>query len=136
MKKMDAYHKRISEILGDDTARTMRNSERYREYLLKHLALPILATGTEDFPWEEPYVLGGWDEDEYEELKKSNPSYTDTFEIKALAAPNEYEDIVAQVHRRPDGKQFEIGLSWLSSEDEDSAAHTLLEDYGIWHTNY
>jgi hypothetical protein len=133
---MDADEKRIHAVLGDDSARTMQNAERYRAYLVKHLSLPVLATGTEDFPWEEPYVLGGWDQDEYEELKKTNPSYTDTFEIKALAPPNEHEDIVARVRRESDGKEFEIGLSWLSCEDEDSDAYTLLEDYGVWHTNY
>jgi hypothetical protein len=133
---MDADDKRIHAILGDDNARTMRNAERYREYLLKHLSLPILVTGTEDFPWEEPYVCGGRDEKEYEELKKTKPSYTDTFELQALAAPNAFEDVVAKVRRVSDGKRFEIGLSWLSCEDDDSDARTLLKDYGVWHTNY
>ena len=71
---MDANDKRIHAILGDDSKRTIRNAERYRSYLLEHLALPILVTGMEDFPWEEPYVFGGWDQREYEELKKTNPS--------------------------------------------------------------
>ena len=133
---MDAEDKRIHAILGDDNARTMRNAERYRQHLLKHLSLPIIATGTEDFPWEEPYVLGGWDKEEYEELKKTHPSYTDLFEIESLAPPNGHEDVVARIRRLSDGKRFEIGLSWLSSEDDDDDAYTLLQDYGVWHTNY
>jgi len=74
--------------------------------------------------------------EEYEKLKKTNPSYTDSFELQSLALPNEHEDVVAKAKRVSDGKVFEIGLSWLSCEDEDSEAYTLLGDYGIWHTNY
>lgn len=133
---MNSDEKRIHAILGDDTARTMRNAQRYREYLLKRLSLPILVTGTEDFLWEEPYVIGGWDKREYEELKKTNPSYTDTFEMQALAPPNEQADVVAKVRRLSDRREFEIGLSWLCCEDEDNDAHALLEGYGVWHTNY
>ena len=133
---MDADEKRIHSILGDDTGRTMRNAERYREYLLKHLSLPIAITGREDFPWEEPYVFGGWDKKEYQKLKKTNPSYTDVFELQALEAPGADEDIIAKARRISDGKLFEIGLSWLCCQDEESEAYTLLEDYGVWHANY
>ncbi|MFW5798210.1 MAG: plasmid pRiA4b ORF-3 family protein [Planctomycetota bacterium] len=133
---MDADDKRIQEILGDDNERTMRNAKRYRDYLIEHLSLPVTVTGREDFPWEEPYVVGGWDVQKYEELKKTNPSYTDTFEITSLTPPNMHADVVAQVRRLSDGRYFEIGLSWLTCDDEDDDAHTLLEDYGVWHANY
>ena len=133
---MNEDDRRIKAILGDDRELTWHNAERYRMYLVKHLPLPILVTGVEDFLWEEPYVLGGWDKDEYEELKKSNPSYTDTFELQSLEPPDRYEDIMAKVRRLSDGKQFEIGLSWLCCQDQDNNASVLLEDYGIWHTNY
>ncbi len=133
---MDEDERLIHAILGDDSARTMHNVTRYREYLLKHLSLPIIVTGTEDFPWEEPYVFGGWDQKEYEKLKKINPSYTDTFEVLALEFSKEYEDVIAKVRRISDRKVFKIGLSWLCCEDEDSEAYTLLDNYGFWHTNY
>ncbi|MBU4495385.1 MAG: hypothetical protein KJ874_08790 [Acidobacteria bacterium] len=133
---MEQTKKRIHAILGDDNRRTMHNATRYREYLLKHLSLPIIATGTEDFPWEEPYVFGGWDKRAYQKLKKTNPSYTDTFELQALGPPNEHEDIAAKTKRVSDGKVFEIGLSWLSCKDEESETHALLDDFGIWYTNY
>ena len=133
---MDADEKRIYSILGKDNARTGRTAERYRVYLLKRLSLPFVATGREDFQWEEPYVLGGCDKREYEKLKKTNPSYTDTFELQALEAPDEHDDVVAKVKRISDGRVFHIGLSWLCCEDEESEAFTLLDDYGVWHTNY
>ncbi len=89
----------------------------------------------EDFSWEEPYVVGGWDQREYEELKKTNPSYTDTFELQTLGPPNEHEDVIAKVKRLSDGRVFEIGLSCLCCDDEKSDAYSLLDDYGVWHTN-
>src|SRR4030042_3578321 len=128
---MDADEKRIHAILGNDNARTMRNAERYRAYLLKRLSLPIIVTGTEDFPGEEPYVFGGWDKREYEKLKKTNPSHTDTFELQALEPPDEHEDVLAKVKRVSDGRVFHIGLSWLCCEDEESEAYTLLDAYGV-----
>ena len=70
---MDADEKRIHAILGDDNERTMQNASRYQSHLLKNLSLPVIVTGTEDFPWEEPYVFGGWSQREYEKLKKTNP---------------------------------------------------------------
>lgn len=133
---MDADERRIHSILGNDNARGERNAERYRQYLIKHLSLPIVVTGTEDFPWEEPYVFGGWDKREYEKLKKTNPSHTDTFELQSLEPPDEHEDVVARIKRVSDGRVFRLGLSWLCCEDEESKSATLLEDYGVWHTNY
>ena len=133
---MDAHEKRIHAILGDDNKRTMQNASRYRTHLLKHLSLPLLVTGIEDFPWEERYVMGGWDQREYEKLKKTNPSYTDTFELQEIQGPNGYEDLVAKVERVSDGRVFEIGLSWLCCEDEKTEAYKLLDDYAVWHTNY
>jgi len=133
---MDAAEKRIHAILGDDNEHTMQNLSRYRSYLLKNLSLPITVTGLQDFPWEEPYVFGGWDKREYEKLKRTNPSYTDTFELQALGPLDQYGDITAKIKRLSDERVFEIGLSWLCCDDEESDAYALLDDYGFWHTNY
>ena len=67
---MNASEKRIHEILGDDLDVSPNNFRRYRAYLKKSMTFPVRVTGNQDFPWEEPYVMGGWDEEEYEELKK------------------------------------------------------------------
>ncbi len=134
---MDEDEKRIHAILGnDDYARTEENANRYRSHLLKKLVLPIVVTGREDFQWEEPYVLFGWDKLEYKELKKTRPSYTDSFKLQGLGDTNEFDDVTAKVRRISDGKVFEIGLSWLTCEDKDADAFELLDDYAIWHTNY
>jgi hypothetical protein len=133
---MDKQEKRLYSILGEDNGRTMQNANRYREYLLKLLRFPVRVTGTEDFPWEEPYVFGGWDEDEYEELKKTQPSYTDTFDLETLAPPDEHEDIVAKLRRLSDGKTFDMALSWLTTSSKKDEAYILLKDYSVWHGNY
>jgi hypothetical protein len=56
---MDKSEQRIHAVLGDE--RTPKNARRYLVRLKKHLSLPLRVTGIEDFPWEEPYVLGGGD---------------------------------------------------------------------------
>ena len=62
---MDKSEQRIHAVLGDDNERTPKNARNYLVHLKKHLSLPLRVTGIEDFPWEEPYVLGGWDRNEY-----------------------------------------------------------------------
>ena len=103
---MDKWQQRVRDILGEDDARCVRNSQRWRTYLLKRLALPIRVTGIEDFPWEEPYVFGGWSKSEYEELKKTQPSYTDTFELIDIGELQEHDDLDSQVKRISEGKVF------------------------------
>ena len=96
----------------------------------------IRVTGIEDFPWEERYVIGGWDMREYEELKKTQPSYTDTFELVDIGQPEEHDDLVAEIERVSDGKVFHIGLSWLRTVKKSDPFYTTLNDFSVWHCNY
>ena len=106
-------------------------------YLKKALNLPCLFTGVEDFPWEEPYILGGWSNKEYEEKKKTMPSYKDQYElIKLLPPSSRYDDVMARVRRLKDNKIFEIGLSWLKCIDRKNQNYKVIDTYGMWHTNY
>ena len=131
------YDKRIKNILGETCSRNQQNSLRYLDYLKSVVKFPCQLTGIEDFPWEEPYVLGGWDEDEYEELKKENPSYTDVFNLVELLEPDiEFDDIVAKLKRSTDLQIFEVGLSWLQCFDSDDVNYQLIDDYSVWHVNY
>ena len=131
------HDKRIQKILGENRSRNQQNSSRYLDHLKSAIKFPCRLTGIEDFPWEEPYVIGGWDKDEYEELKKDNPSYTDTFELLGLLEPDlEFDDIVAKLKRLTDFKTFEVGLSWLKCLDSDDVNYQLIKDYAVWHPNY
>lgn len=134
---MEEDMKRIAAILGGDTRRSAQNAGRYRAHLLRNLSLPIRVTGIMDFPWEEPYIYGGWDEQEYEELKKTNPSFSDIFELQDIKEPAENDYLVAKLKRISDSREFEVGLSFLCSiEEEGGKAHTLLNDYSFWYANY
>jgi hypothetical protein len=104
-------------------------------HLKKHLSLPLRVTGIEDFPWEEPYVLGGWDRNEYEEMKKTNPSYTDKFDLIDILDP-ESDDLIAKIRRISDGRTFQMELSWLRCVDKKSPDYVTLNDYSVWHVNY
>ena len=101
----------------------------------RKLSFPVRVTGIEDFPWEEPYVIGGWDQEEYEELKKTNPSYTDTYDLLDILNP-ESEDLVAVIKRISDGQTFQVDLSWLRCVDKRSPAYVMLDDYAVWFVNY
>lgn len=133
---MEDWEERIYGVLGDDDEHCARNAMRWRAHLLSCLALPLRVTGREDFPWEEPYVFGVWDKREYARLKKTNPSYTDTFELLDIEEPEEHDELIARVQRVSDGKIFHLGLSWLRTENEDDPLYTKLNDYATWHVNY
>ncbi|MCX5914633.1 MAG: hypothetical protein NTV04_22190 [Deltaproteobacteria bacterium] len=136
-KNMDDQDNRIREILGKDCECNIQNALKYFEYLKTTVRYPCRLTGMEDFPWEEPYVLGGWDKKEYEKLKKDNPSYTDEYELVKLIEPASRDDeIFANVRRISDKKIFEIGLSWLECTDSENENYQLIDDYSVWHTNY
>jgi hypothetical protein len=104
-------------------------------HLKKHLSLPLRVTGIEDFPWEEPYVLGGWDRNEYEEMKKTNPSHTDKFDLIDIL-DSESDALIAKIRRVSDGQTFQMELSWLRCVDKKSPDYVTLNDYSVWHVNY
>src|SRR5690606_1593932 len=112
MSNYDDMEKRLETVLGSDTEVCSGNLAKWRGHLLKNLTFPLRVTGTEDFLWEEPYVFGGFDADEYEELKKTNPSYKDQFDLLGIGKPRaDDDDLVAKVRRVSDQKMFKIDLS-------------------------
>lgn len=132
---MEDWEQRIHEVLEDDSERTPANACRYLVHLKQQLTLPIRVTGIEDFLWEEPYILGVLDQDEYEELKKTKPSYTDEFDLLEILEPED-DDLIAKIRRISDGKEFLMELSWLKCVDKKSKEYTILNDYSIWYVNY
>jgi hypothetical protein len=134
---MEDWKKNIEAVLGDDTERCRANALRYLTHLKTVLTFPITTTGRGDFPWEERYVLGGWSKVEYAKLKKTNPSYTDTFDLIDIQPPaSDDDDLVAEIVRKSDKKKFSFGLYWLTTDTEDNPAFRELDDYATWHVNY
>jgi hypothetical protein len=81
--------------------------------------------------------LGGWSRKEYEELKITQPSYTDIYEL--ISFRDEIEDlrgILVQVKRLKDNKLFDLPLWDLEAVDKRSPNYLLLSQYSSWMTNY
>lgn len=136
MLDIDEHEVRVLEILGgEDVSVSDQSLKRYLDYLKQNIQLPCLLTGGEDFDWEEYYVLGPGDEDEYKELKKTRPSYRDTFELLSF---ERWQDrgICVDVRRVADKKQFELPLADLKAVDKKSANRQIVEDYAVWFVNY
>jgi len=136
--EIDEIETRVLDILDtEDPLVNGENLEMYREYLIKNIDKYCILTGIEDFSWEEPYVLGGWDRREYEELKKVNPSYTDHFQfIEFDEEVDERIGLTVKVKRVSDGKLFSLPLCDLEAVDENSENYQLVADYSFWQTNY
>lgn len=131
---------RITEIFKAiplEPYKSIETIQYYKEYLNKNISFPCELTGIEDFDWEEFYILGPGSPSEYEQLKKTNPSYTDKFELISLVNKfEEWKGIIAQVKRKTDKKTFRIPLAELVPTDNKSKNYILIDDYSIWFVNY
>ncbi len=142
MNEFDEQEKRWEVILGDAAEGTQEEAlEMFFKHLKANLQLPCEVTGTDDFRWEEPYVIGNWSQVEYKRLKKTQPSYTDKYELLGIEHGwrSEWmmyaEDIVAHVRRNGDGKEFELGLAELEVTSKQSLNFQLIDDYAVWLCN-
>jgi hypothetical protein len=138
MGEYEKQEKRIIVILGtkklDVTRKTLST---YLKYLKNHVETPCQLTGIEDFEWEEAYVFGFGSKREYEKLKKTQPSYTDKFNLIDFIddIDDEYDGIFVNVQRLSDKKQFILPLADLKSTDRKSKNYQLLDDYSVWFVN-
>lgn len=121
----------------DDLSKRMETLKIFKEYLDQNLSYPIELTGIEDFDWEEFYVLGPGSQKEYEKLKKTNPSYTDVFNLVKI--DEEYDEdygLIAKVTRTADKKRFQIPLCDLMATNKRTKNYKLLDVYSVWSVNY
>ncbi|TAG96870.1 MAG: hypothetical protein EAZ09_18515 [Oscillatoriales cyanobacterium] len=132
------FDRKIAKILHSKNIDVgIENLVRYLAYLKKNLRLPCNVTGREDFPWEEEYVIGDGSKKEYQRLKKTQPSYTDIFEIKQFKdSVHHDEGILVEVKRLSDRKEFVLPLVDLVTSDEDSQNNEFLDDYSTWFINH
>jgi len=139
-KDYKKQEKRIESVFPkdfEDISRRIETIEIYKAYLESKLTFPIKLTGIEDFDWEEFYILGPGDDKEYKELKKTRPSYQDTFNmIRIDNYYNENYGLFAKVTRVSDKKRFMIPLADLKVIDEKSDNYQILDDYSVWVVNY
>jgi hypothetical protein len=138
-ESMVGFESRVAEALGTKEVPELsrRYLRRYRKYLLNHLDKNCVLTGREDFLWEEIYVFGPGDKAEYARLKKIRPSYTDEYKLLDIISDKTVEnDLIARIKRLSDQKIFEIGLLWLTTEDEKCAEFQILDDFASWVVNW
>lgn len=140
---MDAQWKRIQEIVGTSETDTFEDQlTAFYEHLRSALELPCDVTGSEDFRWEERYVIGGASRAEYERLRKTQPSFQDQYVLLAIeqGVHSEWmqfqgDDIGAHVRRKSDGKEFWLGLAELEGVRKKSRNAELIDDYGVFFVN-
>jgi hypothetical protein len=140
MTKWEEQAARIDAILGNARDLTFENArERFYDYLRGALRLPCEVTGIEDFNWEEPYVFGARSRKEHEQLRKTQPSYRNKYDLLAIEKDvwSEWmlfrgEDLAAHVRRQSDGREFDLGLAELKAVDKKSGNCPLLDDYSVW----
>ena len=143
MTKRDAQYARIEEIVGDDEEPTSGDClDKFHDHLASSLQLPCDVTGIEDFGWEEIYVIGPGDPEEYERLRKNQPSFEDKFELLEIKKDvySQWmmfydEDLAGRVLRKSDGKEFHLGLAEIKAVDKKSKNYQLLDDYAVWFVN-
>ncbi|HAO13749.1 MAG TPA: hypothetical protein DCQ51_21930 [Planktothrix sp. UBA8407] len=129
---------KVKKILGNNRIKVNQKTlNKYFKYLTENLELPCYLSGAEEFFWEEEYLYGPGNAKDYEELKKTNPSYTDIFALENFQPKfDEMDGIMVDVKRVSDNRQFTLPLAELEVSDEDSANHSLIEDYLAWFITY
>ncbi len=142
-EKYESGHSReeeqlIRQILDcEDLSVTEETQNKFYKYLQEHIKYPCIVTGTEDFSWEEPYLLGIFDDREYQKLKKTKPSYTDMYNLKeSVKIIDELYGIIVRVKRISDNGLFELPLWDLETADKQDSNTSLLKVYSFWMTNY
>lgn len=137
--RVEEQERRIAQILGQRKVPgvTPATLKKYLDFLKRELEYPFQLTGIEDFQWEERYVMGFDSQAEYQKLKKTRPSYTDTYELLALNEEiDDYYGLLAKVKRVSDKKSFELPLADLKATEEGSKNYRLLDDFSVWFVNW
>ena len=139
MTTFDKQRQRLADLFGTEDVLDVDTAtlELYLDDLKEHLEFPCQLTGIEDFPWEEYYVIGPGSKKEHERLRKTRPSYMDTYEL--LSFDDEVEPdsgIFVNVQRVSDKKKFTLMLADLEATEKKSKNNQLLDDFSVWFVNW
>ena len=136
---MDKQEKRIAAIFDNDKVLKVNNKtlQTYLAYLKVNLDLSSELTGIEDFGWEEYYIIGHGSMEEHEKLRKTRPSYLDTYKVIGLNdKTDEKYGILVTVRRVLDRKKFVLPLADLETKNKKHPCYQLLDDYSVWFANW
>ena len=129
MAKLDKQDQRIADIFGTQDVPEVDTEtlERYLAHLTQHLALPCQLTGIEDFDWEEYYVIGPGSKAEHERLRKTRPSYMDTYDLLSFEDEVDLDEgIMVHIRRVSDKKKFLLPRTNLEATQKKSPHSTEL----------
>ena len=94
-------------------------------------------TGIEDFDWEEYYILGPGSKKEHDKLRKTRPSFMDTYKIIGFEdEPGEDYGIFINLRRISDRKKFTLPLADLKVTNKNNPSYQLLDDFSVWFVNW
>jgi hypothetical protein len=104
MTRFDKQRQRLADLFGTEGVPAVKTEtlERYLDHLKQNLELPCQLTGIEDFPWEAIYVVGPGDREEHEQLRQTQPSYLDTYELLSFGDITWRSGIMVNVRRVSD----------------------------------
>ena len=136
--RREVFEQKLKEVFGTTNLEVNRsNLKKYFKYLKKNLTIPCLVKGMEEFEWEEYYTMGPGSTKEYKKLKKTQPSYTDKFNLLKLDQKLDLEDgVLGVLERTTDNLKFTLPLVDLEAVAENSVNSQLLEDYAMWFFRY
>jgi hypothetical protein len=126
MAKLDKQDQRLADIFGTPELPEVdtESLERYLDHLTQQLALPCPLTGIEDFDWEEYYVIGPGSKAEHERLRKTRPSYMDTYDLLSFEDDVDPDDgIMVHVRHVSDTKKFLLPLANLEATQKKSPTY-------------
>lgn len=139
MAQLDELKQRLADIFGTEDVPSVdaETLARYLNHLKQHLELPCQLTGIEDFAWEEYYVIGPGSQAEHERLRKTRPSYMDTYELLNFADDVDTgSGICVNLRRVSDKKKFVLPLADLKTTNEQPKNYQLLDDFAAWFVNW
>jgi hypothetical protein len=140
--KFEQQERRIGEIIGvDEDGEVFEVNDKtlatYQNYLKQYLQFPVTLTGIEDFHWEEYYIIGPGPKKEHEKLRKTRPSYLDTYDLLEFKDKiDSWTGLEISVRRLEDSKKFVLPLGDLKATDENSKNYQLINDYVTWFVNW
>lgn len=135
-KILKTHKKHLDAALGKDVSRSAVNTRSWLNYILNHVTLPTKVSGIEEFSWEEPYIMGGWNQTDYEELKKTNASYSDMYDLVRVSLPENHDILMAEIIRISDQSTFHMRLCFLEGCSGVKAVDSIIDAYSYWHYNY
>ena len=138
MSQFDKQRQRLADLLGSEGVPSVKTEtlECYLDHLKQSLEFPCQLTGIEDFPWEAFYVVGPGDKEEHEQLRQTQPSYLDTYELLSFDDVKSRFGIMVNVRRVSDKKEFVLPLADLEATNKKSKNYELLDDFSVWFVNY